>query len=110
MLENKNCVPCQGGIPPLNKKQIESFQEHIDKDWVVNLDKELEKSYEFKKYTEAIQFVNSIADLAENQGHHPFIHINYKKVVVIVFSHKIGGLHENDFLMAQKIDHLYPLS
>ena len=106
MLENKNCVPCQGGIPPLNKKQIESFQDHIHKDWVVNLDKELEKTYEFKKYSEAIQFVNSVADLAEKQGHHPYIHINYKKVVVIVFTHKIGGLHENDFLMANKIDKL----
>ena len=106
MIENKNCIPCQGGIPPLNKSEINKYKNQISSDWNVNLDKELIKNYCFDKYLDAIKFTNVVADLAEDQGHHPYIHINYKTVKVILFTHKINGLHENDFLMANKIDKL----
>jgi 4a-hydroxytetrahydrobiopterin dehydratase len=76
--ENK-CVPCQGGIPPLNKEEINNFKK-------------------------LVKFTNQIAELAEDEGHHPYIHINFKTVKIILFTHKIDGLHENDFLMASKID------
>ena len=104
MIENKNCIPCQGGIPPLNKSEINKFKTQISSDWNVNLDKELIKNYCFDKYMDAIKFTNMLADLAEDQGHHPYIHINYKTVKVILFTHKINGLHENDFLIAAKVD------
>jgi 4a-hydroxytetrahydrobiopterin dehydratase len=107
MLENKNCIPCQGGIPPLKKAEIDKFLNQVGGEWNVKQEKELRKSYDFNKYLSAIKFSNLVADLAEHQGHHPYIHINYKSVEIILFTHKIDGLHENDFLMANKIDHLY---
>ena len=107
MLENKKCVPCQGGIPPLIKVEIDKFLNQIDADWNVNMDKELYKIFKFDKYLSAIKFSTLVADLAEHQGHHPYIHINFKSVKIILFTHKINGLHENDFLMANKIDNIY---
>ena len=103
----KKCVPCQGGIPPLNNKQINNFIKELDSDWEVYESKEIRKEYIFKTYREVIVFVNNVAELAEDEGHHPFIHINYKKVLIILFTHKISGLHENDFVLASKCDYLY---
>ena len=71
------------------------------------LNKKLNKNYDFSEYNDAVNFLNSVADMAENQGHHPFIHLNYKTVKIILFTHKINGLHENDFLMANKIDYIH---
>jgi len=104
MINKKTCVPCQGGIPPLNKNQISSLVKELDSNWEVIDLKELRKEYIFGKYTDAISFVNNVAALAEEEGHHPFIHINYKKVIIILFTHKIDGLHENDFILASKCD------
>ena len=104
MINKKTCVPCQGGIPPLNKNQISSLVKELDSNWEVIDLKELRKEYVFGKYTDAISFVNNVAALAEEEGHHPFIHINYKKVIIILFTHKIDGLHENDFILASKCD------
>ena len=86
---------------------LDKFLNQIDADWNVNMDKELYKIFKFDKYLSAIKFSTSVADLAEHQGHHPYIHINFKSVKIILFTHKINGLHENDFLMANKIDHIY---
>ena len=105
-LKIKKCIPCQGGIPPLNKQQIESLIKHIDSDWDVNNEIELVKEYKFDIYLDAVKFLNLVTDLAENEGHHPYIHLNYKLVKIILFTHKINGLHENDFIMAKKIDNL----
>ena len=104
MINKKTCVPCQGGIPPLNKNQISILVKELDSNWEVIDLKELRKEYIFGKYTDAISFVNNVAALAEEEGHHPFIHINYKKVIIILFTHKIDGLHENDFILASKCD------
>ena len=106
-MDNKTCIPCQGGIPPLNKKEINNFIKELDSDWKVYKSKEIRKEYMFKTYKEAIIFVNNVAELAEEEGHHPFIHINYKKVLIILFTHKINGLHENDFIVASKCDLLH---
>ena len=107
MITEKKCVPCQGGFPPLNKNEINNFIKEIDVDWEVHGNRELQKEYVFKTYKEAMIFANSIAALAEDEGHHPFIHINYKTVRLILFTHKINGLHENDFILAYKCDELY---
>ena len=64
------------------------------------------RNFSFETYSKAIAFSNSVAELAEDEGHHPYIHINFKNVKIILFTHKIDGLHENDFLMASKIDKL----
>lgn len=107
MIHQKKCVPCQGGIPPLNNKEINSLIKELDSEWKVHKSKEIRKEYIFQTYKEAIMFVNNVAELAEDEGHHPFIHINYKKVLIILFTHKIRGLHENDFILASKCDLLY---
>ncbi len=104
MLNQKTCVPCQGGIDPLNPSEIEKLISKIDEKWEVKNNKKIQKEYNFNSYLEAISFVNKIADLAEKEGHHPYIHINFKNVIVIIFTHKIDGLHENDFILASKCD------
>ncbi|MDG2139580.1 MAG: 4a-hydroxytetrahydrobiopterin dehydratase [Flavobacteriales bacterium] len=104
MIAEKKCIPCQGGIPPLKSKEIRKLLIHLENGWEVYKDKEIRKKYLFSKYTDAIVFSNKIADLAEEEGHHPFIHINYKEIVIILFTHKINGLHENDFILAAKCD------
>ena len=107
MINKKKCVPCQGGIPPLRYKEISILIKELEKGWEVKNNKEIRKEYYFNKYTEAISFINKIADLAEIEGHHPYIHINYKSVIIILFTHKINGLHENDFIMASKCDGIF---
>ena len=107
MISKKKCIPCQGGVPPLNKDEINNFMKELDSHWIVHESKEIRKEYTFETYKEAIIFSNNVAELAEDEGHHPFIHINYKKVIIILFTHKIGGLHENDFILASKCDVLY---
>ena len=107
MLNKKKCVPCQGGIPPLNSEEIELYIKDLDTNWSVIEEKEIRKTYVFDKYMDAIDFVNRIANLAEKEGHHPYIHINFKKVIILLFTHKIGGLHENDFIFASKCDIIF---
>ena len=107
MISKKKCVPCQGGIPPLNMNEINSFLKELNSDWKVYKGKEIRKEYLFKNYKEAMIFVNDIAELAESEGHHPYIHINYKNVCIIFFTHKIKGLHENDFILASKCDVIF---
>jgi 4a-hydroxytetrahydrobiopterin dehydratase len=106
-LYQKKCIPCQGGIPPLNKDEIDILVKELNINWEIYKGKELRKEYVFTTYKEAITFVNNVAELAEDEGHHPFIHINYKKVLIILFTHKISGLHENDFILASKCDLLH---
>ena len=104
MLNKKTCIPCQGGIPPLNSKEISKFLKDINDNWVSLLDIKISRTFNFDNYLNALSFVNKIANLAENEGHHPHIHLNFKNVEVIIFTHKINGLHENDFILAAKID------
>ena len=107
MINQKKCTPCQGGILPLNESEINILINKIDREWKVFNGIELRKEYTFKTYKKAMIFVNAVAELSEEEGHHPFIHINYKKVLIILFTHKISGLHENDFILASKCDLLH---
>ena len=104
MFTQSECIPCQGGIPPLKSNEIQTFLKLIDNNWSVINNKELVRNFKFDNYKSAIKFTNSVAELAENEGHHPYIHINFKIVKIMLFTHKIEGLHENDFLLASKID------
>jgi len=106
MFTQSKCIPSQGGIPPLKGSEIQSFLKLVNKDWSVVEEKKLVRDFQFDNYQLAINFTNSVAELAENEGHHPYIHINFITVKIILFTHNIEGLHENDFLMASKIDDL----
>ena len=100
----KKCTPCEGGVPPLKSDEIEYFMKHVDL-WTVE-DNKITKIFEFKDFKEGIEFVNKVADLAEDEGHHPDISINWNKIKIILWTHAINGLSENDFIMAYKIDKL----
>ncbi|MES2023331.1 MAG: 4a-hydroxytetrahydrobiopterin dehydratase [Patescibacteria group bacterium] len=104
-LANKKCVACEGkGIKPLDKEQAEGYLFEIF-GWT--LDKEskmIYKEFKFKDFIGSINFINQVADIAEMEGHHPDIHIKYNKVLLELSTHSIGGLSENDFIVAAKID------
>lgn len=105
-LDKKKCKPCEGGIPPLNKKEVEEYMKNIHGDWKVSGNKKISKEYSFVNFKHTIDFVNKVADLAEEEGHHPDLHVYYGKVVIELSTHAINGLSENDFIMAFKIDKL----
>ncbi len=106
-LTTKKCVPCQGGIPPLTQEQTKPFLAQIDPAWQVIEGKKIRRELSFTTFTETIAFLNKVAALAEEEGHHPDFHIHYSKLVIELWTHKIDGLHDNDFIMAAKIDAMY---
>lgn len=104
-LKKKHCVPCSEGSEPFDKKQIDKYLKEV-KDWnLVDLGfYKLEKTFIFKDFLEAIDFVLKVSRVCEVEGHHANIHVYYNKVVLDVYTHKINGLSENDFILASKID------
>ena len=102
----KKCVPCEGGTPPLTGEKVQEYLKEVE-GWEVKEDKLIQKTFKFKTFREGIDFVNRVANLAEQEGHHPDIHIRYNRVTFELTTHAIKGLSENDFIMASKIDLLY---
>ncbi len=107
-LTQKHCVPCEGGTPPFTAEQEDGYMKEVPT-WALEREgiHRLKKRFTFKDFKEAIAFVNKVADLAEAEGHHPDIRIVYNKVSFELFTHAVGGLSENDFIMAAKIDRLF---
>ena len=108
MLTQMKCVPCRGGEPPLSDTDIAILQPQVP-DWqVVERDgiKQLQRVYKFSNFLEALQFTNRVGQLAEEQGHHPALLTEWGKVTVTWWTHKIRGLHRNDFIAAAKTDEL----
>ncbi len=106
-LSEKSCVPCQGGSPPLNLEEAQKCLAQTP-DW--NLFHEgtrLERRFAFKNFLAALDFVNRVGAIAEREGHHPDICFGWGYATVVYYTHKIGGLHENDFVMAAKTSELY---
>ena len=105
-LSQKKCVACEGGIPPLAEETIAKYMKMIDPEWKTD-GKKIMRESKFKDFADAIAFVNSVAKIAESAGHHPDIHIErWNHVRIELYTHAIGGLHENDFIVAAKIDKL----
>jgi 4a-hydroxytetrahydrobiopterin dehydratase len=105
-LASRECVPCRGGVPPLDATEIARFLEDLGGDWIVVRGHHLEKEYRFKNFREALGFVNRVGELAEAVNHHPDIELGWGRVKVTIFTHKIDGLHESDFVFAAKADRL----
>ncbi len=108
-LHDKVCVPCRGDEPPFTRDQIEDMHPQIP-DWDVLEIKDvprLQREFKFKNFAEALTFTQKVGELAEEQGHHPVIRTEWGKVTVSWWTHKIKGLHQNDFIMAAKTDKLY---
>ena len=104
-LSSKKCVPCEGGITPLTPAEAEEFKKYIREDWEY-LGNRISKEYLFVNFLHTMDFVNSVAELAEKEGHHPVMHVYYSRVIIELWTHAINGLSENDFILASKIDKL----
>lgn len=109
-LRQKHCVPCEGGDPPLTNQKEDELKPQIP-EWILLRDTpdtthKLRRQFRFDDFMQAIDFVNKVAKIAEEQQHHPDIYIFYNKVQIDLFTHAVGGLSENDFIMASKIDYL----
>ncbi len=105
-LSEKKCVACEGGVPPLAEAEIKTYLPQIKEGWEVIENKKIQKEFIFENFKQAMEFVNKVAPIAEEEGHHPDIYIFYNKVKLELWTHAIGGLSENDFILAAKVDTL----
>lgn len=105
-LAQKECVPCKGGVPPLEGRELRALQEELDAGWKVVDEHHLEKSFDFDDFVGALEFVNRVGELAEEQGHHPNLFLTWGEARVQIWTHKIDGLTESDFILAAKIEEL----
>ena len=103
-LAKKNCIPCKGGVTPLKGAKLDDLLEKLKNDWKIIKEHHLEKEYSFKNFKEALNFTIKVGELAENQGHHPDIFLAWGKVKLTIWTHKIDGLTESDFIFAAKAD------
>jgi 4a-hydroxytetrahydrobiopterin dehydratase len=108
-LTHNTCVPCRGDEPPFTQAQIDEYKPQVP-DWEVVVENDvprLRRSFKFKDFVQALAFTQKVGQAAEEQGHHPVIRTEWGKVTVTWWTHKIKGLHQNDFIMAAKTDALY---
>jgi 4a-hydroxytetrahydrobiopterin dehydratase len=106
-LVRKKCVPCEGGVPKLTPEEAEAHRASTP-GWTITEDgQRIRRSWRTKNFLKAMGFFNAVAAVAEDEGHHPDLHlVGYRNVTVEIWTHAIGGLSENDFILAAKIDRL----
>lgn len=104
-LADKTCVPCRGDTPPLKGADLEELRRQVP-EWDLAEEHHLRREFRFKNFREALEFVNRVGEIAEEQGHHPDIDFGWGRAGVTVFTHKIDGLTESDFIFAAKVDRL----
>ena len=102
-LASKKCVPCKGGVPPLKGEALQALQKQVE-GWNVVEEHHLLKSFKFSDFRKTLDFVNKVGAIAEEQGHHPVITFTWGKAEITIYTHKINGLTESDFILAAKID------
>ncbi|MGA2761761.1 MAG: 4a-hydroxytetrahydrobiopterin dehydratase [Spirochaetia bacterium] len=105
-LAERACVPCRGGVPPLPPERIEELRREISGEWAVVDGHHLEREITLKNFRQAMALANGIAEIAEKQKHHPDLLVAWGRLKVTLCTHAINGLHENDFIMAARIDAL----
>jgi len=103
-LAQLRCIPCRGGVPPLKGAELQALLAKLGGGWRVIDEHHLEKEYRFNDFKEALAFANAVGAIAEEEGHHPDIHVAWGKVVLTIWTHKIDGLTESDFVLAAKAD------
>ncbi len=107
-LSQRHCSPLDSSHPPLSVQQAEALLAQLDKDWLICQDnKQLTRVFSFKNYYQTMAFVNAVAWIAHRQDHHPDMVVSYNKCVLHFSTHSIGGLSENDFICAARIDLIY---
>ena len=109
-LLNKKCKPCEGGIPSLDISEIHKYQKKVD-GWDVNKNEKeiyfLEKKFKFENFVMSQNFINKVGEISENENHHPDISFGWGYATIIITTHAIEGLSENDFILAAKIDQIF---
>jgi len=103
-LAEQKCIPCRGGVPAMAKERAQALLQELDDGWRLNANGHLERTYAFENFARAMAFANKVADVAEDEGHHPDLHIAWGKCTVEIWTHKISGLTESDFYFAAKAD------
>jgi len=104
-LADQKCVPCRGGIPALQGAELERLHAHVP-NWTIINGHHIQRKFKFPDFKQALDFVNRVGEIAESEGHHPDILLAWGKAEVTLWTHKIDGLTESDFIMAAKIDRL----
>ncbi len=104
ILSQKHCIPCRGEMAPLKGAELKHLHDQLGKGWQVIQEHHLEKEYEFKNFKEALAFTVKVGEISEQEGHHPDIYLAWGKVKITLWTHKIDGLSESDFILASKID------
>jgi 4a-hydroxytetrahydrobiopterin dehydratase len=105
-LAKRKCVPCEGGVPPLTEEEIMQYLTVVNQGWIAKDNMKIVRTFAFVNFNHTMDFVNEVARIAEEEGHHPVMHVHYGKVEVELWTHAIDGLSENDFILAAKIDTL----
>lgn len=105
-LATRTCVPCRGGIPALKGTALEKLRAELGAGWEIVSEHHLQKEFLFPNFRTALGFTNRVGEVAEAQDHHPDIYLAWGKVQIQIWTHKIDGLHENDFILASKIDNI----
>jgi 4a-hydroxytetrahydrobiopterin dehydratase len=105
-LARRQCVPCKAGIPPLAPDRVESLRRQISRDWKLIDGHHLEREFRVKDFRQALALANRFGEIAEGQNHHPDLLVSWGKLRLTLYTHAINGLHENDFILAARIDAL----
>ncbi len=108
-LADNTCVPCRGGVPPLEPRKIQDLLGQLEKGWALNAQGHIEKTFTFDNFADALAFTNRIGNVAELEGHHPDMYLAWGKCKVEIWTHKIQGLTESDFYLAAKADRAFHL-
>jgi len=105
-LAAKRCVPCRGDVPPLPRAEQEKLLKQLQDGWSLVEGHHLQRHFTFRDFVRALEFTNQVGNVAEQEGHHPEIHLGWGKVQIEIWTHAIDGLTESDFILAAKIDEL----
>ncbi len=103
-LADNKCIPCRGGVPAMEWPKVQELLYQLKPGWHVNAQGHLERQYDFPDFVKAMEFANWVAAIAEEEGHHPDLHISWGKCRLEIWTHKIDGLTESDFFLAAKVD------
>lgn len=103
-LAQKECVPCKGGVPPLKGNDLARLSQELGNGWKVVNEHHLEREFKFENFRKALDFTNKVGELAEQQNHHPDFYVAWGKVKLTLWTHKIDGLTESDFVFAAKVN------
>ena len=106
-LEDKKCKPCEGSVEPFTQEEIEEMKQEISSEWEAVDNHHLRREFDFDDFESALDFVNRIGEIAEEEGHHPDIYLTWGEAAIEIYTHEIDGLHENDFIIAKKFEEEY---